>query len=181
MSIKEEQRERQQEFEESSKGEAAKIERIAAHTAGLVEDLKSWFELKIEFALLDFKEEIKATGVQFAYQAGSIAVLLIAALFGLTALSFGLGEWLGHPGWGFLVVTGFLVIVAFVVKWVGGRAKRTKEKVKSYSYRVNDAQQSDAQLNEGASKKRAARKLKPKDSNQLMTPGPKTNNHGKDQ
>ncbi|MFK7846463.1 MAG: phage holin family protein [Rhodothermales bacterium] len=140
MRIKEKQKAKQQAADNSVKEEAAKIDRIAGHTTGLVEDLKSWFELKMEFVLLDFKEEIKSTGLQFAYQAGFFAVLLLAVLFGLTALSFGLGAWLGHPGWGFLSVTGLLVIIALIVKWWGDRANAKKGKVKSYSYSVEEEQ-----------------------------------------
>lgn len=139
MSIKE--KEKQQAFDHSVKDEAAKIERIAGHTTGLVEDLKAWFELKMEFVLLDFKEEIKSTGMQFAYQGAFFAVLLVAGLFGLTALSFGLGVLLGHPGWGFLSVSGLLIVIAFIVKWLGNRANAVKGKVKSYSYSVKEEQQ----------------------------------------
>lgn len=127
-------------FAKTSGEETAKIERIAGHTAGLVEDLKSWFELKIEFVVLEFKEEIKTAGLQFAYQAGFIAIMLIAALFALTALAFGLGAWLGHPGWGFLVVTGLLMVAALLIKWIGDR-KKQKGKAAEIVHQVVDKQQ----------------------------------------
>lgn len=114
-------------FDKEPAEEAAKIERIAGHTAGLVDDLKSWFELKIEFVLLDFKEEMKSTGLQFAYQVGALVVLLVAVFFGLVALALGLGVWLGHAAWGFLAVMGLLVLVALGIKWFGDRAKKRKK------------------------------------------------------
>ncbi|MEM7348998.1 MAG: hypothetical protein AAF485_32620, partial [Chloroflexota bacterium] len=95
MATKHKDTDRKGPLSEQPQEDAAKLERIVGHTTGLVDDLKSWFELKIEFVLLEFKEELKATGKQFAYQAAFGAVLLIAGLFGLVALGFGLGEWLG--------------------------------------------------------------------------------------
>jgi hypothetical protein len=38
----------------------------------------------------------------------------VALLFLLTALAFGLGAWLGHPAWGFLIVAGVLFLIAGV-------------------------------------------------------------------
>lgn len=165
--------------------EAAKIERIAGHTAGLVEDLKLWFELKIEYAVLEFKEEIKATGLQFAYHAGFIAVLLVALLFGLTAAAFGIGAWLGHPAWGFLVVTVLLVLAAFIVKWIGDRRK--KETVEPLTYRVKDAQQQLPPGTPGASdpgdpgvNKPAPNGQPARDPALLNTPEPTQTHDGKD-
>ena len=49
---------------------------------------------------------------------GAIVALLaaVAAFFLLFAVAFGLGAWLGHPGWGFLIVGILLVIVTLVVR-----------------------------------------------------------------
>lgn len=48
----------------------------------------------------------------------AIVVLLgaVAVFFLLFAVAFGLGAWLGHPGWGFLIVGILLVIVTLVVR-----------------------------------------------------------------
>ena len=180
MRMKGEQQKGPKGFEDPPREDAAKIERIAGHTAGLIEDLKAWFELKIEFAVLDFKEEIKSTWVQFAFHTWFLGVLMAAGLFGLVALAFGLGTWLGHPAWGFLAVAGLLVVVAVVIRLVGKmvrkRADRVDEKVKAYSYRVDAGQSKKEQLEKGASKK-----LTPTETHKLTTSAHKANNHGKDQ
>ncbi|MEM8487930.1 MAG: phage holin family protein [Bacteroidota bacterium] len=173
MSTKEKQKHTS---EQGTREDPAKIERIAGHTAGLVEDLKSWLELKIEFVLLDVKEEMKATGMQAAYQVGFFAVLLVAGLFGLIALAFGLGTWLGNPAWGFLAVTGLLVLVAFIVKWVGKR-KGTAKEAATYDLRVDDAPPKLS--GDGAPEPLAGQppqQLKPLKTSELTT-----DNHAKDQ
>ncbi len=173
-------------FSHSPGEDAAKIERIAGHTAGLVEDLKSWFELKIEFVVLEFKEEIRSAGLQFAYHAGFIAVMLIAALFALTALAFGLGAWLGHPGWGFLAVTGLLVVVAFVMKWIGDNKKK-EGKATSHVHQVKDEQQklppapsSARTTSNGHSQKEPALLETPQPSSPIHGHSKPPTDHGKD-
>ncbi len=172
MSTKEKQK---RTSEDTSREDPAKIERIAGHTAGLVADLKSWLELKIEFVLLDVKEEMKAAGMQAAYQAGFFAVLLVAGLFALIALAFGLGTWLGNPAWGFLAVTGLLVAVAFIVRWVGKRKNAAKEAA-TYDLRVDDAPPKLTENGASTPSSGQSPQLKP-----LKTPELTTDNHAKDQ
>ncbi len=115
--------------------------------------------------------------MQFAYQAGFIAVLLVAALFGLTALGFGLGAWLGHPAWGFLAVTGLLIVVAFIIKWIGDRVKAASNKDSKYELSVDSG---PAKLSENGNGK-APERLASKDPSLLKTPQHESDNHGKDQ
>lgn len=91
-----------------------KIERIAQHSRGLVDDLKSWVELKIQHTKLQIKEELEERRIDLTLLAGAGFFALLGFLFGLVALALGLGAWLGHPGWGFLVVTGLLFVVAVI-------------------------------------------------------------------
>ena len=50
-----------------------------------------------------------------------IAVITVAVLFlfviafGSTAAAWALGEWLGKPYWGFLIVAGFYLLLAIIV------------------------------------------------------------------
>ncbi len=108
--------------------EEAKIDRIAGHTFGLVEDLKDWFELKTQFIKLDLKEQVKAElkdGLtNIALDGIAFVILGLAAVFVLIALALGLGEWLSHPAWGFLAVAGLLLLVTGLIKYVLDRRKR---------------------------------------------------------
>lgn len=107
--------------------EDAKIDRIAGHTLGLVEDLKAWFELKTQFVKLDIKEQVEAELKNIALDGVAFVILGIAAVFVLIALALGLGTWLSHPAWGFLVVAGLLVGVAVLIKYLVDRRKRKEE------------------------------------------------------
>lgn len=88
------------------------VERLTDSTRGLVEDVKEWVELRIQLFQLEVEERIEAKLNQ-GVLAGTVAlVLLLAVVFGLTALALGLGTWLGHPAWGFLAVAVLLGIGA---------------------------------------------------------------------
>lgn len=63
---------------------------------------------------LEERVEAKANQIVLGVIVGGIA--LLAVVFGLTALALGIGAWLGHAGWGFLVVTGLLVLLAVVIR-----------------------------------------------------------------
>ncbi len=174
--------------------EKAKIERIAGQTAGLVEDLKSWFELKMEFILLNFKDEVKSiakeefrdAGKEIAFHIAFAALLLIAAFFILMALAFGLGAWLGHPGWGFLAVAGILSFIALIVRVVAkrqGRRKKAAGKVpllEDTQNRLPPSTTAQIPLNDIAPDKTPAPRS-PELTTQKATTQPAPATHGKDQ
>lgn len=105
----------------------SKVERIGDHMAALSADLRDWTELRI--ALVQRKVE-GVVGImerlQHLSEAAKLAVpgivlLLLGALFLLVTIALGLGAWLGHPGWGFLIVTLTLILVGGVFVWLGSR------------------------------------------------------------
>ena len=89
-----------------------KVERMSDHSKGLVADLKEWIDLKVELVKLDVQHELETKKNEFIVLAVVGAVSGIALLFLLVAIAFGIGAWLGHPAWGFLVVAGFLFLGA---------------------------------------------------------------------
>lgn len=93
-----------------------KVQRLAQHTQRLVDDLKTWVDLRIELAQIELEERVEAKVNEIALGVIVGGIVLLAVIFGLTALSFGLGAWLGHPGWGFLVVTILLILLAVVLR-----------------------------------------------------------------
>lgn len=93
-------------------GSGAKgLARLSEETRGLVEDVKEWVELRIELTQLEIQEQIEERLNQILL-AGVMAVIgLFIAIFVLITAAVGLGWWLGHSFWGFLIVTGLLVLV----------------------------------------------------------------------
>ncbi len=111
-----------------SKG-AKKVERIAQQSKGLFDDVKEWIDLKIKFTWLEVQAEINARK-QDAVVGAILAFLgVLGLVFALIAGALGLGAWLGHPAWGFLIVTGVLFLTAGVVYW--SHFKKGKKKKKS--------------------------------------------------
>lgn len=104
---------------------AKKVERIAQQSKGLFDDVKEWIDLKITLIELEIRQKIEARrddAITFAL----IGFLGVTALvFLLIAVALGLGAWLGHPAWGFLIVTGILAGVAGLL--YGAHASRRKK------------------------------------------------------
>ncbi len=89
-----------------------KLGRIAGQLAGLSEDLRQWVELRIELVRAEIMEQVDFKIAQ-ARQGAVVGVLAaLGVFFLLVTLALGLGWWLGHPFWGFLIVTLLLVLGA---------------------------------------------------------------------
>ena len=95
---------------------SGKMQRIAEHSQALVDDLKEWVDLRIELARIEVEERIeaKANDVALGIILGVLGAL--AGFFGLITIALGIGAWLGHPGWGFLVVTLTLALLAVLIR-----------------------------------------------------------------
>lgn len=93
-----------------------KAQRLAQHTQQLVEDLKTWVDLRIELVRVDLEQQIQSKANEVALAVTLAVVAFLALVFGLTTAALGLGAWLGHPAWGFLIVTVLLVLLAVVLR-----------------------------------------------------------------
>lgn len=93
-----------------------KIRRIADQTQGLLTDLRTWIDLRLDLAILEVEERLDelrndiALGVTLAFFG------FFAALFGLTTVALGLGWLLGRPFWGFLAVSIALILVVVALQ-----------------------------------------------------------------
>lgn len=89
--------------------------RIAGHTQGLVEDLREWIDLRIDLAILEVEEKVDKLRNEIALGLTLAFFGFFAALFVLVTAALGLGWVLGHPFWGFLIVSGVLVLIVTVL------------------------------------------------------------------
>lgn len=89
-----------------------KLGRIAGHTRGLVEDLREWIDLRIDLAILEMEERVDELRNEVALGITLALFGFFAALFVLTTVALGLGWLLGHPFWGFLIVSVVLLLTA---------------------------------------------------------------------
>jgi len=96
--------------------EGGKLERIAAHTQGLVTDLREWIDLRIDLAILEVEERIDEAKNEVALGVTLAVFGFFAALFTLTTIALGVGWLLGHPFWGFLAVTVALILVVVTLQ-----------------------------------------------------------------
>ncbi|MFN3596338.1 MAG: phage holin family protein [Rubricoccaceae bacterium] len=105
-----------------------KLGRMVDHAAAVSADLREWVELRIALVqrqVLDKRDEVlakKDEAIGIAKPALPAALLALYLLgFVLLTLAIGLGWWLGHPFWGFLIVT---LLLAVVVGALGAVAKK---------------------------------------------------------
>ena len=90
--------------------------RIIDEMSALVQDATALVELRVKKAQLELEERLEEKANTVVAQAAFAVMAALGGLFLLIALSLGLGDWLGHPAWGFLVVGLALVVIGFVVK-----------------------------------------------------------------
>jgi hypothetical protein len=92
-----------------------KLQRISSDTRGVISDLREWIDLRIDLAVRDVNDQLDDAASQ-AVLGVVLAVLgFFTGLFMLTTLAIGLGWWLGHMFWGFLIVFALLAVVSFAV------------------------------------------------------------------
>ena len=93
-----------------------KVERVAQHTQHLVQDLKQWIDLRIKLMRLEVEQRIESKANEVLLGIIVAAFGILAGVFGLVALALGFGAALGHPAWGFLIVTLLLVGIILVLR-----------------------------------------------------------------
>lgn len=95
-----------------------KLERIAGHTQGLVEDLREWIDLRIDLAVLEVEEKVDTLQNNVALGVTLAILAFFCGLFGLTTIAIGLGWALGHSFWGFLAVFVALALLLVIFQRV---------------------------------------------------------------
>ncbi len=88
-----------------------RVARISAQTRGLFEDFTSWVELRMKLLQAEIQDKIQSKVHESVIKVAPFAAAAITGLFGLVTSALFLGWWLGHPAWGFLIVTTILCLV----------------------------------------------------------------------
>jgi len=99
----------------SDRPRGSKLSRIAGHTQGLMKNLREWIDLRIDLAILEVEEKVDSLRNDVALGITLAFLGFFAALFVLTTVALGLGWLLGHPFWGFLIVSTVLVLIVVVL------------------------------------------------------------------
>ncbi|MFQ5570159.1 MAG: phage holin family protein [Rhodothermales bacterium] len=105
---------------------AKKVERIAQQSKGLFDDIKEWVDLRIKLVKLEVEDELNARKKDAIVGTIMGGLGLLGIVFALITAALGLGAWLGHPAWGFLAVTGLLLMGASLL-WMGHFARKKKK------------------------------------------------------
>ena len=93
-----------------------------------VRDAQDLIRGEIALAKTEFREEVRRIGVAVAALAAGAVAALIAVVFLLTALAWGLAAAFAWPAWTGFAVVSLLVAVAAVVLLVMGRSRLARER-----------------------------------------------------
>ena len=93
-----------------------------------VRDAQDLIRGEIALAKTEFREEVRRIGVAVAALAAGAVAALIAVVFLLTALAWGLAAAFAWPAWTGFAVVSLLVAVAAVVLQVMGRSRLARER-----------------------------------------------------
>ena len=114
----------------------SKIQRIGRQTKGLVEDVRSWVDLKMQLTQLEVEARVEEKINVAAIGAAVAAVGGLALVFLLVAASLGFGVWLGHPAWGFLLTGGVLLLMSVVLRLVRPHLVKLRKEQSGQSQKV---------------------------------------------
>jgi hypothetical protein len=123
-----------------------RIERLTQHSKSLVDEITHWAELKIKLIRVDLEEKVDAVKIKVALGAAMGLLAFFGVLFLLTTIALGLGAWLGHPAWGFLIVTVLLFAMVLIIKMMMPRLvakieKKAEVDESRLSYRVSRSEE----------------------------------------
>lgn len=101
--------------ESGSDASARKIDRMARQTRELGDAVAEWLELRVALVRAEVEEEVNRRLNEAVRRMIVAAIVGTAGVFVLVTAALALGRWLGHSVWGFAVVSGVLLAVAFLV------------------------------------------------------------------
>jgi uncharacterized membrane protein YqjE len=87
-----------------------RLKRLVHRSRRIAGDLTEWLELRGQLFRMEIEEEVERRLNTLIARLMVAALLGATGLFALFTLAIGLGWWLGHPFWGYLIVT--LVLTA---------------------------------------------------------------------
>ena len=110
--------------------QAGKLDRVSQHARGLVQEIGEWAELRVKLVQVDLQEKLEEKKIQIGLGVAMGLLAFFGLLFLLTTIALGLGAWLGHPAWGFLIVSVLLFVIVGVLQMI------MKKKVAGVSEKV---------------------------------------------
>ena len=92
-----------------------KVQRVSQHARGLVDDLTTWVELRVELAKIELRERVEARANDVAIKTIAGILGALAGLFALFTVAFFFAWLFGNTALGFLTVTVLLGALAGLV------------------------------------------------------------------
>ncbi|NNE34418.1 MAG: hypothetical protein HKN13_04240 [Rhodothermales bacterium] len=88
-----------------------KVKRIADDTRGLVDDVKTWVDLRLQLTQLEIEGQINQASAK-----GIVAIVaIVAVLFALAGIALLIGDLTGRSYLGFFAVAGVLFLITLIV------------------------------------------------------------------
>lgn len=93
-----------------------KVRRMALQLKGLLDDFRTWIDLRLDLAILKVEERIDELRNEIVLGLTVAVAGFFAAIFSLATLALGVGWLLGHPFWGFLAVSVALLLIVSLLR-----------------------------------------------------------------
>lgn len=97
------------------------MERVLAKTEELVDDVKEYVDIRIESAKLVIAEKTSQVIANTAAGLGVLIAFILFFILFVTGLSLLIGEWIGKPWAGFMIMALVCLIKAVVIWWARKR------------------------------------------------------------
>ncbi len=94
-----------------------RLNRVVHRSRMLASDVTEWVELRVQLLQMEIEEEVERRLNTLIARVIVAALLGATGLFALFTTAIGLGWWLGHPFWGYLIVTLALIAGSAVVAY----------------------------------------------------------------
>ncbi len=98
-----------------------KVQRLANQTKGLVDDVKSWIDLKLSLTQIEIEDKVNLRVNEAVVNAAVAVIGIMCLFFLLVAGALALGQLLDNMVYGFLIVAGALLLILLIVLMVRPR------------------------------------------------------------
>lgn len=118
----------EQQAEAADATDGGRISRVAGEVRGLVEDVRTWVDLKLKLLEVEVEERIREFSQRVALTAAVAVMAFLSLVFVLVTVALGLGLWWDSMFLGFAAVTALLVLATGILQAVRPRLVRSRRK-----------------------------------------------------
>ena len=91
------------------------MDEVFAKAEELISDVKKYVENRVSASKLKVAEQLSEVGSRIVTMIIVVVVFVFFLLFATVALGYAFSRWTGEYYWGFLIVAGIYLLIAFII------------------------------------------------------------------